>query len=102
MAGSWAVARGQPAGSLGVRLAQSLSAAEWRGVVDLLMASGTRRKASFVLEKKLEALREAQAGEVRGWDPRLSAAGNRISRQLASLLDQLARMANWLRHHGTW
>ena len=52
------------------------------------------------LERPREALREAQAGEVRGWDPRLSAAGNRVSRQLGALLDYLARMANWLRHHG--
>ncbi len=78
----------------------SLSAAELRGVVDLLLASGTREKAAFVLEHPREALREAQAGEVRGWDPRLSAAGNRVSRQLASTLDGLARMANWLRHRG--
>ena len=69
-------------------------------MVDLLLASGTQEKATFVLERPREALREAQAGEVRGWDPRLSAAGNRVSRQLAALLDQLARMANWLRHHG--
>jgi ParB-like chromosome segregation protein Spo0J len=78
----------------------SLSAAELRGVVDLLLVSGTREKAAFVIERPREALREAQAGEVRGWDPRLSAAGNRVSRQLAALLDQLARMGNWLRHHG--
>jgi ParB-like chromosome segregation protein Spo0J len=78
----------------------SLSAAELRGVVDLLIASGTREKAAFVLERPRESLRQAQAGEVRGWDPRLSAAGNRVGRQLASLLDQLARMANWLRHQG--
>jgi ParB-like chromosome segregation protein Spo0J len=78
----------------------SLCAAELRGVVDLLIVSGTREKMAFVLERPREALREAQAGEVRGWDPRLSAAGNRVSRQLAALLDQLARMANWLRHHG--
>lgn len=78
----------------------TLLAAELRGVVDLLLASGTREKAAFVLEKPREALREAQAGEVRGWDPRLSAAGNRVSRQLAGLLDYLARMANWLRHRG--
>ncbi len=78
----------------------SLSAAEFRGVVDLLLASGTREKTNFVLEHPREALREAQAGEVRGWDPRLSAAGNRVSRQLASALDGLARMANWLRHRG--
>lgn len=78
----------------------SLTAAELRGVVDLLLASGTREKAVFVLEKPRSALREAQAVEIRGWDPRLSAAGNRVSRQLAALLDQLARMANWLRHQG--
>jgi len=78
----------------------SLTAAELRGVVDLLLVSGTREKAAFVLERPREALREAQAGAVRGWDPRLSAAGNRISRQLAALLDQLARVANWLRHRG--
>jgi ParB-like chromosome segregation protein Spo0J len=78
----------------------SLSAAELRGVVDLLIASGTREKAAFVLQRPREALREAQAGEVRGWDPRLSAAGNRVSRQLASVLDHLARMTNWLRHRG--
>lgn len=78
----------------------ALLAAELRGVVDLLLASGTREKAAFVLERPREALREAQAGEVRGWDPRLSAAGNRVSRQLAGLLDHLARMANWLRHRG--
>jgi ParB family transcriptional regulator, chromosome partitioning protein len=78
----------------------SLVAAELRGVVDLLLASGTKEKAAFVLEHPREALREAKAGEVRGWDPRLSAAGNRVSRQLASTLDGLARMANWLRHRG--
>jgi len=72
----------------------SLTAAELRGVVDLLMSSGTREKAAFVLEKPRAALREAQAGEVRGWDPRLSTAGNRVSRQLAAVLDQLAPMAN--------
>ena len=78
----------------------SLTAAELRGVVDLLLASGTREKAAFVLEDPRRALREAQAEEFRGWDPRLSAAGNRVSRQLAVLLDRLARMTNWLRHHG--
>jgi ParB-like chromosome segregation protein Spo0J len=78
----------------------SLTAAELRGVVELLLASGTREKTAFVLERPREALREAQAGEVRGWDPRLSVAGNRVGRHLAALLDQLARMTNWLRHRG--
>jgi hypothetical protein len=91
---------GNQQGALATGRRHSLSAAELRGVVDLLLASGTQAKATFVLERPREALREAQAGEVRGWDPRLSATGNRISRQLAALLDQLARIGNWLRHHG--
>jgi ParB-like chromosome segregation protein Spo0J len=78
----------------------SLTAAELRGVVDLLLSSGTREKRNYVLERPREALREAQGGEVRGWDPRLSVAGNRVSRHLASTLDGLARMANWLRQRG--
>jgi len=91
---------GNQQGALETARRNSLTAAELRGVTDLLMASGTQEKATFVLERPREALREAQAGEVRGWDPRLSAAGNRVSRQLAALLDQLSRMGNWLRHHG--
>jgi ParB-like chromosome segregation protein Spo0J len=79
---------------------ESLTAMELRGVVDLLLASGTQEKMNFVLAHPREALREAQGGEVRGWDPRLSVAGNRISRQLAFTLDGLARMANWLRQRG--
>jgi len=91
---------GNQQGALEAGRRHSLSAAELRGVVDLLLVSGTREKAAFVLERPREALREAQAGEIRGWDPRLSAAGNRASRQVAMLLDQLARMTNWLRHRG--
>ena len=45
-------------------------------------------------------MRESQGTESRSWDPRLSVAGNRVSRQLSSLLDALARMENWLRHRG--
>jgi len=78
----------------------SLTAAELRGVVDLLLAAGTREKENFVLQKPRQALRESQGAEGRSWDPRLSAAGNRVSRQLGSLLDGLARMENWLRHRG--
>lgn len=78
----------------------SLTAAELRGVVDLLLAAGTREKENFVLEKPRQALRESQGTESRGWDPRLSVAGNRVSRQLGWLLDGLARMENWLQHRG--
>jgi len=52
----------------------SLTAAELRGVVDLLLASGTREKAVFVWEQPREALQEAQAEEVRG-GPRTTPPG---------------------------
>lgn len=45
-------------------------------------------------------MREVRTGPVCGWDPRLSTAGNRVSRHLGILLDDLARMANWMRHRG--
>ena len=78
----------------------SLSGAELRGVTDLLLSAGTREKETFVLEKPRQALREIQGAESRSWDPRLSVAGNRVSRQLGWLLDGLDRMENWLRHRG--
>lgn len=93
-----------PAGNqvraLGAVREHSLTAAELRGVIDLLLSAGTREKENFVLEKPRQALRESQGTESRSWDPRLSVAGNRVSRQLGSLLDGLARMENWLRHRG--
>jgi len=46
------------------------------------------------------ALQQASGEVVRGHDPRLSTAGNRIARRLAMLLDQLSRMENWLEHDG--
>lgn len=79
---------------------ESLTAEELRGVVDLLLASGTREKTAFVLEKPRQALRQAEQPTVRSWDPRLSSAGNRVSRQLGLLLEQLAGMENWLHHRG--
>jgi ParB-like chromosome segregation protein Spo0J len=93
-----------PAGNQAEALAsarrESLTAEELRGVVDLLLASGTRAKQEFVLQQPRQAVRQAQGILVRAWDPRLSAAGNRVSRQLSGLWDQLARMENWLRHRG--
>ena len=67
----------------------SLSAAELRGVVDLLLASGTQEKAAFVLERPRQALREVQAGEVRGWDPR-------------SVRQGIASAATWRRCWTSW
>jgi ParB-like chromosome segregation protein Spo0J len=93
-----------PAGNqvqaLAVARRESLTAGELQGVVDLLLSAGTREKEEFVLAKPREALREVAGSEARPWDPRLSVAGNRVNRQLAALLDQLARMENWLRHRG--
>ena len=91
---------GNQAGALETKQQHGLSAAELRGVVDLLLASGTEEKAAFVLEQPRQALQEVRVGPVCGWDPRLSTAGNRVSRHLGMLLDQLARMANWMRHRG--
>lgn len=91
---------GNQPGALETKQRHGLSAAELRGVVDLLLASGTDEKVAFVLEQPRQALREVRVGPVCGWDPRLSTAGNRISRHLGILLDDLARMGNWIRHRG--
>lgn len=79
---------------------ESLTATEVRGVVDLLLASGTDEKRRFVLDKPRQALRQYEGQVTRSWDPRMSSAGNRISRQLAMLLDLLASMQSWLRYSG--
>jgi len=91
---------GNQAEALAAARRESLTAEELRGVVDLLLASGTREKTAFVLEKPRQALQQAQQPTIRSWDPRLSSAGNRVSRQLGRLLDQLGRMENWLHHRG--
>jgi ParB-like chromosome segregation protein Spo0J len=77
-----------------------LSAAEVRQVVDLLVGCSTREEIEYVLLKPREAIRVAAGGLARGYDPRLSLAGNRVARRLAALLEGLARMENWLRHSG--
>jgi ParB-like chromosome segregation protein Spo0J len=79
---------------------ESLTAAEVRGVVDLLLASGTDQKRAFVLEKPRQALQQYEGNATRSWDPRMSPAGNRIARQLAMLLELLAGMQAWLRYSG--
>jgi ParB-like chromosome segregation protein Spo0J len=91
---------GNQAEALAAARRESLTAEELRGVVDLLLASGTREKTAFVLEKPRQALQQVGQPSVRSWDPRLSAAGNRVNRQLGLLLDQLGRMENWLHHRG--
>jgi ParB-like chromosome segregation protein Spo0J len=79
---------------------EHLTAAEVHGVVDLIVACASRPQVAFILEKPRRALRQAEMESLPAWDPRLSAAGNRVLRQLGSLLGGLGRMENWLRHRG--
>jgi hypothetical protein len=79
---------------------EHLTAAEVHGVVDLIVACVSRPQVAFILEKPRRALRQAEMESLPAWDPRLSAAGNRVLRQLGSLLGGLGRMEHWLRHRG--
>jgi ParB-like chromosome segregation protein Spo0J len=79
---------------------EHLTAAEVHGVVDLIVACSSRPQIEFILEQPRRALRQAQMESLPSWDPRLSAAGNRVLRQLGGLLGGLGRMENWLRHRG--
>jgi ParB-like chromosome segregation protein Spo0J len=79
---------------------EHLTAAEMHGVVDLIVGCTGRPDVEFILHEPRRALRQAQIESLPAWDPRLSAAGNRILRQLGHLLDGLGRMENWLRHKG--
>ncbi|MFA6135620.1 MAG: ParB/RepB/Spo0J family partition protein [Phycisphaerae bacterium] len=79
---------------------EHLTAAELHGVVDLVAACSSRPQAEFILQQPRRALRQAQMESLPSWDPRLSAAGNRVLRQLGGLLGGLSRMENWLRHRG--
>jgi ParB-like chromosome segregation protein Spo0J len=79
---------------------EHLTVAEMHGVVDLIVACTNRPDVEFILHEPRRALRQAQVESLPAWDPRLSAAGNRVLRQLGHLLDGLGRMENWLRHKG--
>jgi ParB-like chromosome segregation protein Spo0J len=79
---------------------ESLSGEELRGMVRLLLESVTAEQKTFVLAKPREALGHVGEPEQKGWDPRLSTRGNRISKQLAVLLDRLAWVENFLDCHG--
>ena len=91
---------GNQAEALGVQRREQLSARELTGTVDLLLASATREKEEYILADPRRALRQAQGYSLPSWDPRLSAAANRASKQLGALLDGLSRMENWVRHRG--
>lgn len=78
---------------------EALTAAEARGVIDLLGSASVEQE-RFILEKPREALLQAEGvqGPIR--DLRLSPGGNRVARQLRYLLDALGAMENWLRYPG--
>ena len=78
----------------------ALSGEALSGVVRLLLESVTAEQKTFVLTKPREALGHAGEPEQKGWDPRLSMRGNRVSKQLAVLLDRLAWVENFLDCHG--
>jgi hypothetical protein len=93
-----------PAGNqsevLDVSRREALGRDELGGVVRLLLSAVTAEQKMFVLAKPREALGHAAAPEQRGWDARLSANGNRVSKQLAVLLDRLAWAENFLECRG--
>lgn len=78
----------------------SLTSHELSGVIDLLLASSTREQTEFVLGDPRRALRQSADQYVHQWDPRMSAAGNRIAKRLGLLLDSLAKMQTWLQYQG--
>jgi len=78
---------------------EALNGDELCGVVRLLLGSVTAEQKMFVLAKPREALGQAGAAQAKSWDPRLSASGNRLSQQLAVLLDRLANLENFLECH---
>jgi ParB-like chromosome segregation protein Spo0J len=79
---------------------EGLTSVELRAVVELLEQAASGEQEKYILAKPREALAQAQGLERRAWDPRLSAAGNRIGRQVGLLQDLLARMENWLEQRG--
>lgn len=77
----------------------SLTAAEVRGVIDLLQGATPEQEQS-ILEKPREALVEAAGVRDPARDPRLSPNGNWVARRLRHLLDALAALENWLQYPG--
>jgi ParB-like chromosome segregation protein Spo0J len=79
---------------------EALNNEELSGVVRLMLGAVTAEQKLFVLSKPREALGRVDAAPKEGWDPRLSARGNRVSKQLAVLLDRLAWAENFLECRG--
>jgi ParB-like chromosome segregation protein Spo0J len=85
---------------LDVSRREALNHDELSGVVRLLLGAVTAEQKLFVLAKPRDALGHAGATPKEGYDPRLSASGNRVSKQLAVLLDRLAWAENFLECRG--
>jgi ParB-like chromosome segregation protein Spo0J len=79
---------------------EALNRDELGGVVRLLLGAVTAEQKQFVLAKPRDALGYVGATPREGWDPRLSARGNRVSKQMAVLLDRLAWVENFLECRG--
>jgi len=93
-----------PAGNqvdvLGTMRRESLSTAELHEVVDLFLASADAPQRAFVLERPRDAISQAHAERIFPSDPRLTAPGNRFSKELGLLLDRLSRMETWFHLRG--
>jgi ParB-like chromosome segregation protein Spo0J len=79
---------------------EGLSTNELSGIVDLWLQCPARIQQQYILQHPRDALAQEKGVDVASHDPRLSADGNRIFEQLATLLRQLARMEVWLAHQG--
>lgn len=93
-----------PAGNQGEAMVAArgaeLNAAETAGLVDLLVAAPSRPQVEYLLERPREALRQSKELGVPAWDPRLTAAGNRILKRLGYLIDALGRLETWFQQRG--
>jgi hypothetical protein len=78
---------------------QSLTLVEVQGVIDLLQGASPEQEALLLQDPRAALLQAAGvSGPVR--DPRLSPAGNRLTRQVGMVLELLSRLENWQRHPG--
>ena len=78
----------------------SLTASEMRGRGGSAAGLGHTEHDEYILNDPRESIRQVRGVMSDARDPRLSEAGNRIAQQVRRLLDQLGRMANWVRHRG--
>jgi len=78
---------------------QTLTAQEVSGVIDLLQGASSEQ-AAFVLAQPREALAQARGLPAALRDPRLSRAGNWLTKQLTQAVEVLTRPEQWLRTPG--